>query len=483
MASLKSREYIFLLVLSSLITFSLVQGAKCPEGFHRIDKGYCCWPISCSKNQQFQLCTQDEGLDSCRACDDGLVTPEQINTSNWSYFYDICHVPECECAPEAILDNPLECKKSGIPVCLCNREKWLYGEDPLNCQKANDALKKSAMERGMELKFNGTVGICPQGYFKALSGSSICSPHSKCPEGHSVEFPGTIVQDIKCKPDPSTSVATRPSRSTSPPSTPPDKVRKSANENNSLLPWVLVGLFAVILIVTVVLLIIGICWMKKRQKSADRMKKNVGVSVDPESGSIQPLIEEDDNKDMSAPTGSQRQGYNEVESTIKFLNKKKQQGTGKEDNNLTLLKKVNNQNEDYQNAAMNSIPADHVEEKGDEERSLLILKNKENVSLAESNENQDSHGCSLPDKVGISMSMSSMLEEPSLSNSEMTSKEGDGLDLNNIPIAQENSYERHSLPTSRDLGIGLSADFKVENEIQKPCQKQTKQKQHVQQHQ
>lgn len=43
---------------------------------------------------------------------------------------------------------------------------------------------------------------------------------------------------------------------------------------------------------------------------------------------------------------------------------------------------------------------------------------------------------SLLDKVGISMSMSSMLEEPSLSNSEMTSKEGDGLDLNNIPIAQ-----------------------------------------------
>lgn len=37
-----------------------------------------------------------------------------------------------------------------------------------------------------------------------------------------------------------------------------------------------------------------------------------------------------------------------------------------------------------------------MEEKGDEERSLLILKNKENVSLAESNENKDSHGCSLP---------------------------------------------------------------------------------------
>lgn len=36
----------------------------------------------------------------------------------------------------------------------------------------------------------------------------------------------------------------------------------------------------------------------------------------------------------------------------------------------------------------------------------------------------------------------------------------------------ENSYDRHSLPTSRDLGIGLSADFKVDNEIKKPCHKQ-----------
>lgn len=46
-----------------------------------------------------------------------------------------------------------------------------------------------------------------------------------------------------------------------------------------------------------------------------------------------------------------------MESTIKLLNKKKQQQvTVKEDNNLTLLKQVNNQNEDYQKAAMNSIP-------------------------------------------------------------------------------------------------------------------------------
>lgn len=47
-----------------------------------------------------------------------------------------------------------------------------------------------------------------------------------------------------------------------------------------------------------------------------------------------------------------------VESTKNFLNKRKQQQvTGMEDNNLTSLKQVlDNQNGDYQNAAMDSIP-------------------------------------------------------------------------------------------------------------------------------
>lgn len=433
MATLKSREYIFLLVLSSLITFSLVQGAKCPEGFHHTDKGYCCWPISCSKNQQFQLCTQDEGLDSCRPCRDGLVTPEQINTSNWSYFYDICHVPECECAPEAILDNPLECKKSGIPVCLCNREKWLYGEDPLNCQKANDALKKSAMERGMELKLNGTVGICPQGYFKALSGSSICSPYSKCPEGHSVEFPGTIVQDIECKPDPSTSVATRPSGSTSPPSTPPDKVLKSANENNSLLPWVLVGLFAVTYILIVVLLIIGICWMKKRQKSADRMKNNVGASVDPESGSMQPLIEENEKKDMFAPTGSQPQDscYNVPIDSLEASQKQ-----------------------------------EHLKEKDDLEES------ERKKDLSESGQSPTIKDDLYDDPIGSDLDFSSIFDSQPESG-----LRGDSISPH-LSISKE-SFGGSLQTTSEDLGIGLSEDLKNVKKIQKSGKTQGQEEQPV----
>lgn len=36
----------------------------------------------------------------------------------------------------------------------------------------------------------------------------------------------------------------------------------------------------------------------------------------------------------------------------------------------------------------------------------------------------------------------------------------------------ENTYDNHSMATSRDLGIGLSTDFKVDNEIQKPGHKQ-----------
>nr|XP_034325960.1 uncharacterized protein LOC117689309 [Crassostrea gigas] len=424
--------------ISIFVTFLGVQGSPCPVGYHYTEKnGYCCQSVVCPKDHQFHLCTFDGGSDTCTPCDKGQINLDEIHTKEWSYeLDDLCHVPDCDCSvPDTVIDNLQECMEStGRPVCVCNRKDWFYGQDPFWCNLANSSLKLSATEKGVELTQDGTVRPCPPGYFKSQYGGSICSPHSKCPQGYTVDIQGTEIQDTTCKRSLSSSVPTTPATSSS-----TEADLKSEAEKSDI--WIVILIVAVAIVVVVSnCTIVFVCWLKRRQTCT-------------------------------------------MESTIKFLNKKKQQGTGKEDNNLTLLKQVNNQNEDYQNAAMNSIPADHVEEKGDEERSLLILKNKENVSLAESNENQDSHGCSLPDQVGISMSMSSMLEEPSLSNSEMTSKEGDGLDLNNIPIAQENSYERHSLPTSRDLGIGLSADFKVENEIQKLCQKQTKQKQHVQQHQ
>lgn len=433
MASLKSCKAIFLLVLSSLvITFSLVQGAICREGFHQTDKGYCCWPTSCLKNQQFQLCTHDHGSDTCTPCDDGLVSLEQINTSNWSYFYDLCHVPKCECAPEAKLENPLECNKSGIAVCLCNREEWLYGKDPLTCQKANDTLKKSAMKRGMELKLNGTVGNCPPGYFKAESGSSICSPHSKCLEGESVEFPGTIFQDVKCKRNPSTSVATLPIGPTPPSSTSPAKVPKSANENNVLLTWVLVAVLGVFAIVAVVLGLILVCWMKKRRTSAvagDSVNINVEVSVDPESGSLKPLIENEKN-DLSASPVSQ----------------------------------------DCYSGAENSIAAsqkqEHLKGRDDQERCFNEeLQFKKKNPLLESGQT-----CTKVDSIGLEgspLDLTSLLDSGPKSDTYST-----GNYLSNfyhISVVQE-SFGGSLQTTSEDLGIGLSADSKNVNEIQKSGQ-------------
>lgn len=428
MASLKSWEDIFLLVLSSLITFSLVQGGKCHEGFHQTEKGYCCRPISCLKNQQFQLCTHDHGSDTCTPCKDGLVSLEQINTSDWSYFYDLCRVPKCECAPEAKLDNPLECNKSGIAVCFCNREEWLYGEDPLNCQKANDTLKKSAMERGMELKLNGTVGICPPGYFKAQSGSSICSPHSKCPEGYYVEFPGTIVQDIKCKRDPSTNVATLPTGPTPPPPTSPDKVLKGASENNDLLIWILGGLGAVIAVV-----LIGLtCWLKNRKKS-DRTNNIGGVSVDPESGSTEPLIEEKEKKDLSAPTGSQIQD------------------------------------------CCTSQKQEHLKGKDDQERGSKESEKKKDLP-----ESGQTHTLKydLNDPIEFkwtSLDFSSLFESQPKSG---LSSRGDSLSFR-LSISKE-SVGGSLQTTSEDLGIGLSADSKNVDKIQKSGQTQGKEEQPVQ---
>lgn len=439
MASLKSWEDIFLLVLSSLITFSLVQGAKCREGFHQTDKGYCCWPISCLKNQQFQLCTQDHGSDTCAPCDDGLVTPEQINTSNWSYFYDLCHVPKCECAPEAILVNPLECNKSGIAVCLCNREEWLFGEDPLNCQKANDTLKRSAKERGMELKLNGTVGNCPPGYFKALNGSSICSPHSKCPEGYYVEFPGTIVQDIKCKRDPSTNVATLPTGPTPPPSTSPDKVLKGASENNGLLIWILGGLGAVIAEVLIGL----ICWLKNRKKS-DRTNID-GVSVDTENGSTEPLIEEKEKKDLSPPTGSQIQDCCSKAKDSIAASQKQEHLKGKDD---------------QERGSKESEKKKDLPESG-QTHTLKYDLNDEAMDLLESK--------------WRSFDFSSLLE--SQPKSDLSSR-GDSLSFR-LSISKE-SVGGSLQTTSEDLGIGLSADSKNANKIQKSGQTQCEEEQPVQ---
>lgn len=56
---------------------------------------------------------------------------------------------------EAVLKNNDECMKTGNAFCVCNREKWRYGEDPNICKLADPTLKYQVMKEGMELIQNG----------------------------------------------------------------------------------------------------------------------------------------------------------------------------------------------------------------------------------------------------------------------------------------------------------------------------------------
>lgn len=379
-----------LLEMNSYIVFCIcvpflgVQVSGCPVGYHNYtDKGYCCLSVVCPKDHQFHLCTENLGSDTCTPCDKGQINPDEIHTKKWSYEYDgLCRVPDCDCSvPDTVIDNLQECMEStGRPHCVCNRKDWFYGLDRFRCNLANSSLKMSAKEKGVELTLNGTVRPCLPGYFKSQYGGSICSPHSKCLQGFTVDIKGTAVQDTTCKRSPSTSVPTTSTSSST------EADQDTTAVKSDLVIGLCIGLGAVIAVVLVGL----ICWLMNRQKS-DRTNNIGGVSVDPESGSTEPLIEELEKKDLSAPTGSQIQ--------------------------------------------------------------YCCSKAKDSIEL-------EGSGLDLP----------SLLD--SGPKSDMNSRWNSLSNFFHISVAQVESFGGSLQTTSEDLGIGLSADLKNGNKIQKSGQTQ-----------
>lgn len=86
---------------------------------------------------------------------------------------------------------------------------------------------------------------------------------TRCPEGYSVEFPGTIFQDVKCKRDPSTNVATLPTWPTPPPPTSPDKGNKKRKKREE-------DIFAFLKNNKVY--VISLCWKKWQLKNKLMLK-------------------------------------------------------------------------------------------------------------------------------------------------------------------------------------------------------------------
>lgn len=428
---------------SICVTFLGVQGSPCPLGYHPTEKnGYCCQSVVCPKDHQFHLCTFDWGSDTCTPCNKGQINPDEIRTTEWSYEHDgLCRVPDCDCSvPDTVIDNLQECREStGRPVCVCNRKDWFYGQDRFECNLANSSIKMSAMEKGVELTQDGTVRPCLPGYFKSQYGGSICSPHSKCPQGLTVDIEGTAIQDTTCKRSPSSSVPTTPTSSSA------DADIDSTAVKNDIWIGLLIG--AVTCIVIIGCCIIVVCWLKRRQASA---KEN--------------HVEEN------------------ADTARKLL---KMQQMPKKENHLPPSRQVmTSPKQDYHEQTEGSFPeTDYERKKDDQKRSLLNERKADDSSEATKSHDFLDYNAkdSLPVEVGLSLKFESLFEDSS-SDSEETCREEDSSDFQKIHVTQENSYERHSLATSRDLGIGLSTDFKVDNEIQKPGQKQAIKK-HVQQHQ
>ncbi|XP_061173480.1 uncharacterized protein LOC133182649 [Saccostrea echinata] len=164
----------------------------------------CCKPIQCLENQGYRLCSNIDslGYDTCYDCPPGTINREQpVNTATIRFEFEFCTKIDCNCLPEAELQNREECEKTGNKICVCRRWDGYYGNDPGACQgPINDEIKVEKIRQpGFELKITGEVDKCEVGFFKNKSDNSICIPHTKCLDGFLSVFNGSTTQDRECQ--------------------------------------------------------------------------------------------------------------------------------------------------------------------------------------------------------------------------------------------------------------------------------------------
>nr|XP_022329795.1 uncharacterized protein LOC111128478 [Crassostrea virginica]XP_022329796.1 uncharacterized protein LOC111128478 [Crassostrea virginica] len=176
---------------------------SCPDGLIERMDGSCCKPVHCDINQGFKTCSMFDSADSCYDCPSGTINRYPFNTADYSELFmnEICVKIDCDCLPEAELQNSEECKINGKKDCVCKRWELYYGKDPALCLgPLNDSwMLKLLQQPGYELKIDGKVAECDKGYYKNSSDNAICRPHSKCPNGSLTTFNGSTTQDITCQ--------------------------------------------------------------------------------------------------------------------------------------------------------------------------------------------------------------------------------------------------------------------------------------------
>nr|XP_022329794.1 uncharacterized protein LOC111128477 isoform X2 [Crassostrea virginica] len=199
----------FHLLTINMISFMFVLGHRyqlctaCSTEYKSRRDGTCCKPTTCEKGEGFTLCkgnTQQPGEDSCFQCPSGSYNQDIINTKEMDFDVPVCKPLECSCDDVGSkITNYMECMKGQSKICICDREKMYYGEDPMACRKASENLKARIEKVGFELTNRGTVEPCETGYFKSKADLSICVKHKTCSQGYIVKETGTSSTDVLCE--------------------------------------------------------------------------------------------------------------------------------------------------------------------------------------------------------------------------------------------------------------------------------------------
>ncbi|XP_056022862.1 tumor necrosis factor receptor superfamily member 10D-like [Ostrea edulis] len=424
--------------------YSLV--APCHEGFHVTDAGFCCRQIKCPRDYQFHLCQENNGNDACTPCKEGTINPDPIETNSFSYQLDgLCIQPDCSCAPEAKLMNPNECRKTGKKKCDCNLEHSFYGEDSLNCRKANPAKQKCAKRKGFELTQKGFVRECQSGYFKSEDDSSICRPHTSCPKGRSVEVNGTRFHDTRCKID-DQAESTSPIPSTFPNSTTAD-TGQSTFDVEVFLGVVIPVIFLICLVIVFAYHCVKHQWYKKftcfPRKENGMAERDEETELSDRQNPPVLLPKELDSSDSEESVGNSLdfdtllEKENQVDSLQQSIPQEIVKDIRRPKNKTNLMQEFEERGVDSQPTSVPSeAPVDNRSETTD-----------------------------LPDVVGGSLKFSMFSEKDSQADSVMTSGVST-MPLQTFTFPHGNDVESLISEGSVDQGLGASRQFR-----KKPIQK------------
>lgn len=147
----------------------------------------CCYPVKCSPGQEFMICTEDQGHDTCQNCPKGFTHFDDLDSKDWDYQLKPCiEKDECSESDLAIIDGN----------CSCNRNEGYYGRDRHKCALDNGTCRKA----GYQLTIDGDCVMCDENHFKVEKEKyGLCIPKTRCSNDQEIDHPGTSQKDRTCR--------------------------------------------------------------------------------------------------------------------------------------------------------------------------------------------------------------------------------------------------------------------------------------------